>query len=234
MTLEGDFVAHNDDKLKHRTLGILRLLCWSFSIYELYLRNSSMKDPSLQSTPESQSDNMQEAKSVLESASSRTPLYILAPFVPTPQDVVDRMLELGSVTDTDVVYDLGCGDGRIVITAAHKYGARAFGVDLEPYRVEESNANAKAAGVEGLVTIKLQDALSLDVSSATVVTLYLVEWSTLKVKQMLTSQLKQGARIVSHNYDMGEWEPARVERFTDSIGKTHTLYLWHADGIVRS
>lgn len=195
---------------------------------------SSMKDLSLESTTESQSDNMREANSVLESASSRKPLYILAPFVPTPQDVVDRMLELGNVTDTDVLYDLGCGDGRILITAANKYGARAFGVDLEPYRVEESKANAKAAGVEGLVTIKLQDALTLDVSAATVVTLYLVEWSTQKLKQMLTSQLKQGARIVSHNYGMGEWEPARVESFTDSTGKTHTLYLWHADGIVRS
>lgn len=193
-----------------------------------------MKDQSLLSAPESPSDNTEAAKSVLESASSRKPLYILAPFVPTPQDVVDRMLELGSVTGTDVVYDLGCGDGRIVITAANRCGARAFGVDLEPYRVEESKANAKAAGVEDLVTIKLQDALTLDVSSATVVMLYLVEWSTRKLKQMLTSQLKQGARIVSHNYNMGEWEPARVERFTDSIGKTHTLYLWHADGIVRS
>jgi SAM-dependent methyltransferase len=193
-----------------------------------------MKDQSLLSTSESPSNNTQEAKSVLESASSGKPLYILAPFVPTPQDVVDRMLELGSVTGTDVVYDLGCGDGRILISAAKRYGARAFGVDLEPYRVEESKANAKAAGVEGLVTFKLQDALTLDLSSATVVTLYLVEWSTLKLKQMLTSQLKQGARIVSHNYNMGEWEPARVERFTDSIGKTHTLYLWHADGIVRS
>ncbi len=177
---------------------------------------------------------MQEAKSVLESASSRKPLYILAPFVPTPQDVVDQMLELGNVTDTDVLYDLGCGDGRVVITAAKKYGARGFGVDLEPYRVEESKANAKAAGVEGMVTIKLQDALTLDVSPATVVTLYLVEWSTNKLKPMLTSQLKHGARIVSHNYAMGDWEPARVESFTDSIGKTHTLYLWHADGIVRS
>ena len=193
-----------------------------------------MKDPSLESPSESQSDNMQEAKSVLESASSRKPLYILAPFVPTPQDVVDRMLELGNVTDTDVLYDLGCGDGRVVITAAKRYGARAFGVDLEPYRVEEAKANAKAAGVEGMVTIKLQDALTLDVSPATVVTLYLVEWSTNKLKQTLTSQLKLGARIVSHNYAIGDWEPSRVESFIDSIGKTHTLYLWHADGIVRS
>jgi len=193
-----------------------------------------MKDPSLESPSESQSDNMQEAKPVLESSSSRKPLYILAPFVPTPQDVVDRMLELGNVTETDVLYDLGCGDGRVVITAAKKYGARGFGVDLEPYRVEESKANAKAAGVEGMVTIKLQDALTLDVSPATIVTLYLVEWSTNKLKPMLTSQLKHGARIVSHNYAMGDWEPARVESFTDSIGKTHTLYLWHADGIVRS
>jgi SAM-dependent methyltransferase len=192
-----------------------------------------MKDPSLISSLEWQSDAA-EAGLPFQSYSSPKPLYILAPFVPTPQDVVDRMLALGSVTSADMVYDLGCGDGRIAITAARTYGARAFGVDLEPYRVAEANSNAKAAGVESLVTFKLQDALELDVSAATVVTLYLVEWSTLKLKPMLTSQLKQGARIVSHNYDMGEWEPARVETFTDSAGKVHSLFLWLADGIVRT
>src|SRR4029434_6355086 len=98
----------------------------------------------------------------------------LAPYVPTPQEVVDQMLSLAEVTSKDVVYDLGCGDGRIPITAAQKYGARAIGVDIEPQRITESNANAKAAGVEKLVTFSLQDAMTVDVSDATVVTLYLL------------------------------------------------------------
>jgi predicted RNA methylase len=94
----------------------------------------------------------------------------LAPFVPTPQDVVERMLELAHVTKDDVVYDLGCGDGRIPITAATKYGAHGVGVDIDPQRIAESQANAKAAGVESLVRFKLQDAMTVDVSPATVVT----------------------------------------------------------------
>ena len=162
--------------------------------------------------------------------SNRKPLYILAPFIATWPHVVDRMLNLADVASNDVVYDLGCGDGRIIITAAKQYGARGVGVDLEPYRVEESKANAKKAGVEHLVTFLLQDALTVDVSPATVVMLYLVEWSTLKLKPILQSQLQRGARIVSHNYDMGDWEPARTEKFTDAAGRTHILYLWRAEG----
>jgi SAM-dependent methyltransferase len=157
----------------------------------------------------------------------------LAPYVPTPDDVVDRMLQLAEVGKGDVVYDLGCGDGRIVITAAKKYGASGVGVDIDPQRIAESQANAKQAGVEQLVSFELQDAMKADVSKATVVTLYLLSTSNLKLRPLLTKQLKPGARIVSHQFSMGDWEPAKVEQFNDSRGISRTLYLWKADGKVR-
>ncbi len=157
----------------------------------------------------------------------------LAPFVPTPQDVVERMLKLAGVTARDVVYDLGCGDGRIVVTAAEKFHARGVGVDIDPQRIKEAEANAAKAGVEKLVTFRLQDALKTDVSRATVVTLYLLSSSNLALRPMLTKQLRPGARIVSHAFDMGDWEPAKIDRFTDAMGISRTLYLWKADGTVR-
>jgi SAM-dependent methyltransferase len=157
----------------------------------------------------------------------------LAPYVPTPQDVVDRMLELAEVTSKDVVYDLGCGDGRIVITAAKKYGAHGVGVDIDPERIRESEANAKMAGVEKLVSFKLQDATTVDVSKASVVTLYLLSASNLKLRPILTKQLKPGSRIVSHAFSMGDWDPAKTDSFTDGNGYTRTLYLWKTDGKVR-
>jgi len=157
----------------------------------------------------------------------------LAPFVATPDDVVDRMLQLAEVDKTDLVYDLGCGDGRIVIAAAKKFGARGVGVDIDPQRIAESRANANKAGVEQLVTFELQDAMKVDLSKATVVTLYLLSTSNLKLRPMLTKQLKPGARIVSHQFSMGDWEPAKVEQFNDSRGISRTLYLWKADGKVR-
>jgi SAM-dependent methyltransferase len=157
----------------------------------------------------------------------------LAPFVPTPQEVVDRMLQLADVKKTDVVYDLGCGDGRIPITAAKVYGARGVGVDIDPQRIAESNANAKAAGVTHLVTFKLQDALTTDVSEATVLMLYLLSSSNLKLRPILTKQLKPGTRIVAHNFGMGDWEPDKTDSFTDSAGSRRTLYLWKFDGKVR-
>jgi SAM-dependent methyltransferase len=157
----------------------------------------------------------------------------LAPYVPTPQDVVDKMLELAQVTKNDVVYDLGCGDGRIVITAARKYGARGVGVDIDPERIKESRANAEAAGVADRVTFQLQDAMTVDVSPATVVTLYLLSSSNMKLRPMLTKQLRPGARIVSHAFSMGDWQPDETETFTDSRGSERTLYLWKTDGHVR-
>ena len=157
----------------------------------------------------------------------------LAPYVPTPQDVVDRMLGLAGVTAKDVVYDLGCGDGRIVITAAKKFGARGMGVDIDPDRIKESEANAKAAGVEHLVTFKLQDAMTVDFAPASVVTLYLLSSSNAKLRPLLTRQLKPGSRIVSHAFGMGDWTASKTDVFSDGGGTQRTLYLWITDGKVR-
>jgi SAM-dependent methyltransferase len=153
-----------------------------------------------------------------------------APFVATPPDVVDRMLALARVGPQDVVYDLGCGDGRIVIAAARKYGARGVGVDIDPIRIEEAQANARRAGIEDLVTFKVQDALETDVSEATVVTLYLVSALNVKLRPRLTAQLRPGARVVSHNFAIGDWEPDVVDVFTSADGVSRTLYLWNIRG----
>ena len=167
----------------------------------------------------------------------RVPLFpadqdSLAPYVPTPQNVVDRMLQLAEVTSNDIVYDLGCGDGRIVITAAKKYGAHGVGVDIDPERIREAEASAKQAGVENLVSFKLGDALKTDVSSATVVTLYLLSSSNLRLRPLLTKQLKAGSRIVSHAFSMGDWEPLKTVTVDDD-DYPRTLYLWKTDGVVR-
>jgi SAM-dependent methyltransferase len=157
----------------------------------------------------------------------------LAPYVPTPADVVDRMLTLAKVGPADVVYDLGCGDGRIVIAAASKFGARGVGIDIDAGLVKQAEANAAAAGVEGRVRFAVQDAMTVDVSDATVVTLYLLSASNVKLRPILTRQLRRGARIVSHNFAIGDWEPDTVDTFKDVGGATRTLYLWMADGKVR-
>jgi SAM-dependent methyltransferase len=157
----------------------------------------------------------------------------LAPYVRTPQDVVERMLALAEVGPKDVVYDLGCGDGRLVITAAKKYGARGVGVDFDLDRVKESQANAKLAGVETLVDFKHQSALDVDVSPATVVTLYLLSESNLQLRPILTKVLAPGSRIVSHQFSMGDWAPEKKLTFNDSEGSARILYLWRTDGRVR-
>lgn len=144
------------------------------------------------------------------------------PYVPTPQEVVDKMLELGKVGKNDVVYDLGSGDGRIVITAAKEHGARGVGYDLNPERIEEANANAKSAGVTDKVTFKNQDLFKADFSDATVVTLYLLPRVNAALRPQLWKQLKPGTRVVSHSFDMGDaWPPEKTEKIA---GKT--LYYW--------
>jgi len=127
-------------------------------------------------------------------------------FVPTPQNVVDAMLELANVHEGDVVYDLGCGDGRLVITAANR-GARAIGIDINPERIEESQVNAREAGVTDSVEFRNEDLFEADISEATVVTLYLLRSLNLKLQPKLWRELKPGTRIVSHSFDMGDWEP---------------------------
>jgi len=151
----------------------------------------------------------------------------LAPFVPTPDDVVDRMLTLAKVTRDDIVYDLGCGDGRIPIAAARKYGAKGVGLDIDPSLVELAKSNAKAAGVDALVDFRVQNVLTADLSKATVVTLYLLSSSNERLRPLLLRQLKPGARIVSHAFSMGrEWPADSIDQFVSARGDEITLYLW--------
>jgi SAM-dependent methyltransferase len=155
----------------------------------------------------------------------------LAPYVPSPPEVVDRMLALAAVTRDDVVYDLGSGDGRIPIAAARTYGARGVGLEIDPKLVEQARANARAAGVAHLVEFRQQDVLTADISAATVVTLYLLSSSNALLRPVLTRQLRPGSRIVSHAFSMGPaWPAERIEQFTSDNGDEITLYLWRADG----
>lgn len=136
------------------------------------------------------------------------------------------MLRLAEVTNKDLVYDLGCGDGRIVIAAAKDFGAQGVGVDIEPYWIEESRRNAKKAGVEHLTTFRVEDAMSVDLSPASVVMLYLVEWSVAKLWPIIKSTAKPGARVVSHSFGMENWTPEQFETFVDANGQPRNLYLW--------
>jgi SAM-dependent methyltransferase len=146
-------------------------------------------------------------------------------FVATDLTIVNAMLTLASVTRDDVVYDLGCGDGRIVIAAAKEFGARGVGVDLDPQRIREAQANAVRAGVADRVTFRLQDIFDTDIQSATVVTLFLSPEVNAQLRPKLTSQLKPGSRIVSHRYGIGDWVPERT--VTLMVREIHNhVFLW--------
>lgn len=142
-------------------------------------------------------------------------------FVPTPQAVVDAMLEMANVRNGDILYDLGSGDGRIPITAAKKYDLRAVGIDIDPERIQEARANARAAGVEDEVTFRQEDLFETDFSEATVVTLYLLNSLNEKLRPRLLAELRPGTRIVSHAFRMGDWEP---EQTREVDGKM--IYFW--------
>jgi SAM-dependent methyltransferase len=147
-------------------------------------------------------------------------------FVPTPQDVVDRMLELVQVTKDDLLYDLGCGDGRIVVTAAKRYGCRAVGYDIDPERVKESLQNVQKNNVGHLVTIEQKDIFTLDLSEANVITLYLLPSLNVKLFPQL-EKLKPGSRIVSHEFNMRGVKPDKVIRLNSSYDQEgHKIYLW--------
>ena len=143
------------------------------------------------------------------------------PYVPTPPEVVEAMLKLGEVKKGDILYDLGCGDGRIVIMAAQKFEARGTGIDLNPERIKEANANAKQAGVTDRVRFLEQNLFDADIHEATVVTLYLLPDVNLRLRPKLLKDLKVGTRIVSHQFDMGEWKP---EKKVDMDWRT--IYMW--------
>jgi SAM-dependent methyltransferase len=143
------------------------------------------------------------------------------PYVSTPHEVVAEMLRLANVTGNDVVYDLGCGDGRIVIAAAQKYGARGTGVDLDPQRIMEAQAKARQARVETRVRFLQQDLFETDLREATVVTLYLLPKVNLQLRPILLRDLKPGTRVVSHEFSMDDWQPDSSVREKDS-----NIYLW--------
>ncbi|NIO11243.1 MAG: methyltransferase domain-containing protein [Deltaproteobacteria bacterium] len=169
-------------------------------------------------------DQLETAKQSVDKAKE------LAPFVPTPMEVVEKMLELARLTRSDTIYDLGSGDGRIVITAAKKYGTRAIGFEIDPDLVQESQNNAVNEGVGHLVQIREQDLMTADFSKATVVTIYLHPDSNLLVRPLLEKQLKPGARIVSNEFAMGDWQPDVIQEVADSRGDIFTVYLWRIKG----
>jgi len=151
------------------------------------------------------------------------------PYVPTTEAAVDAMLKLAGVTKNDVVYDLGCGDGRIVIEAAKQYGARGVGIDIDPQRIAEANANAKRVGVEKLVRFEENDLFKADFKDATVVTLFLLSSVNQRLKPKLLAELKPGTRVVSNTFDMGDWKPEKefvVPNTDDDSFLSHRLYLW--------
>ncbi|MCL4176138.1 MAG: methyltransferase domain-containing protein [Verrucomicrobia bacterium] len=150
-------------------------------------------------------------------------------YVPTPQPAVDRMLEMAKIEKGDLLYDLGCGDGRIVVTAAKRFGIKAVGYDIDPERIKESRENVRTNGVEHLVTIKQEDIFTLDLREANVVTLYLLPQLNVRLMPQLR-QLKPGSRIVSHDFDMRGAEPNEVAKvmvaYEDGDTVEHTIYKW--------
>jgi len=148
------------------------------------------------------------------------------PFVPTPPDVVDRMLEMAQVKSGDVIYDLGSGDGRIVIQAAKRYGVKGVGIEIDPDLVQKARDNAFREKVDNLVEFRAQDALTVDVSSATVVTLYMLPEFNAKLRPIFDRQLKSGARVVSHDFEVQGWVPDKVESIKGSFLHDHTIYLF--------
>ena len=153
------------------------------------------------------------------------------PYVPTTEEAVLAMLKLADVKKTDVVYDLGCGDGRIVIAAAKTYGAHGVGIDINPKRIHQAKESAKKAGVENLVRFEENDLFKADVHEATVVTLFLLPAVNLRLRPKLLQELKPGVRIVSNTFDMGDWKPDKEETLSSEDsdhggGLSHKFFLW--------
>lgn len=146
--------------------------------------------------------------------------HLDVPYVPTPSDVVEAMLTLADIHKGDIMYDLGCGDGRIVIAATKQYGARATGIDIDPQRIKEARENAEKEGVADRAKFRQEDLFTTDFHDADVVTLYLLPSVNLKLRPKL-EKLKPGTRIVSHSFDMGDWKP---DKTVDVSGRM--IYLW--------
>lgn len=165
---------------------------------------------------------------LFEGSHGRADAVDLAPFVPTPMVVVEKMLLMADADEKDVLYDLGSGDGRIVITAAKKYGARGVGIELDPEMIKQARETAKKAGVGHLVEFRMEDATKADFSEATVVTLYLIPESNELLRPILEKQLKLGAYVVSHNYSIPGWEKKEIHSATIMAedGERHEIYVY--------
>lgn len=148
------------------------------------------------------------------------------PYVPTPPEVVDEMLRLADVKTGDLLYDLGCGDGRIVIAAAERFGIKAVGIDIDPIRIAESNANAAKAGTGDKVRFMQQDLFEADFKDATVVTMYLLTSVNLRLRPKLLAELRPGTRLVSHSFDMGNWDPDKTSVVTTTYGDHRNIHFW--------
>ena len=153
-------------------------------------------------------------------------IQINPPYVRTPDHVVNAMLKLAGVKASDVVYDLGCGDGRIVIAAAKEHGAHGVGIDIDPERVQEARQNARKAGVEGLVRFEVKDLFDADIHNATVVAIYLLPDVNLRLRPKLLRDLQPGTRIVSHDFHMGDWKPDKHLL----VDAGSNIYLWTIPG----
>ena len=152
------------------------------------------------------------------------------PFVPSPPHVVEKMIELAEIKKGDILYDMGSGDGRIVIEAAKRYGIRAVGIDLNAELVEKARQNAKNEGVSHLVEFRAQDGLTVDISEATVVTLYMFKWFNNALRPKL-QKLKPGSRVIAHDFDIDDWKPTRIEYVkppadSSDYAESRTLYIW--------
>jgi hypothetical protein len=199
--------------MKLRGQLLAALLCAALALAACSRGESSGAKPSASNTPARAQSNQS------------TPPRLDVPYVPTPNEVVALMLETAKVGKDDIVYDLGSGDGRIVVTAAKERGARGVGYDIDPQRIAEANANAQKAGVTDRVRFVQGDLFQADLSEATVVTLYLLPDINLKLRPKLLAELKPGTRVVSHNYDMGDWEPLSSQEI-EAGGSTHYVYYW--------
>lgn len=193
--------------------------CTQQPTVETEARNQTNTARSTPGTAETTPDTI--PQDVPQDTTQAQPRDLDVPYVPTPPAVVDEMLRIANVTGNDVLYDLGSGDGRIVIAAAQEFGTRGVGIDLDPQRVEEANQNAQAAGVSDRVQFRQQDLFQTDLSDATVVTLYLLPEVNLKLRPKLLDQLEPGTRIVSHAFNMGDWQPEQVVEV-----EGRTIYYW--------
>jgi SAM-dependent methyltransferase len=166
--------------------------------------------------------------SLAAAQTSRPKHQVDVPYVSTTEEAVKAMLKLADVKKSDIVYDLGCGDGRIVIAAAKEYGARGVGIDINPERIQQAEANAKKAGVEKLVRFEENDLFDANIHDATVVTLFLLGSVNLRLRPKLLRELKPGTRIVSNTFDMGDWRPDKEMSVGDASEESFSqrLYLW--------